>query len=49
MPLAAVEGIDAIMTGHNHLMFPSSAFADFAGVDADKGTIHGKPATMGGY
>ncbi|CUH81570.1 Trifunctional nucleotide phosphoesterase protein YfkN precursor [Tritonibacter multivorans] len=49
VPLAAVEGIDAIMTGHNHLVFPSSAFADFAGVDADKGTIHGKPATMGGY
>ncbi|MCJ8332729.1 MAG: bifunctional 2',3'-cyclic-nucleotide 2'-phosphodiesterase/3'-nucleotidase [Epibacterium sp.] len=49
VPLAAVEGIDAIMTGHNHLVFPSSAFADFAGVDANKGTIHGKPATMGGY
>jgi 2',3'-cyclic-nucleotide 2'-phosphodiesterase/3'-nucleotidase len=49
VPLAAVEGIDAIMTGHNHLVFPSSAFADFAGIDADKGTIHGKPATMGGY
>ncbi|WP_282078319.1 bifunctional 2',3'-cyclic-nucleotide 2'-phosphodiesterase/3'-nucleotidase [Epibacterium ulvae] len=49
VPLAAVEGIDAIMTGHSHLVFPSSSYADFAGVDADKGTIHGKPATMGGY
>ena len=49
VPLAAVEGIDAIMTGHSHLVFPSSKYADFAGVDADKGTIHGKPATMGGY
>ncbi|WP_282095665.1 bifunctional 2',3'-cyclic-nucleotide 2'-phosphodiesterase/3'-nucleotidase [Epibacterium ulvae] len=49
VPLAAVEGIDAIMTGHSHLVFPSSKYADFSGVDADKGTIHGKPATMGGY
>ena len=49
VPLAAVEGIDAIMTGHSHLVFPSSTYADFAAVDADKGTIHGKPAVMGGY
>ncbi|MFP3383138.1 bifunctional 2',3'-cyclic-nucleotide 2'-phosphodiesterase/3'-nucleotidase [Tritonibacter sp. SIMBA_163] len=49
VPLAAVEGIDAIMTGHSHLVFPSSTYADFAGVDADKGTIHGTPAVMGGY
>ncbi|WIY24544.1 bifunctional 2',3'-cyclic-nucleotide 2'-phosphodiesterase/3'-nucleotidase [Parasedimentitalea psychrophila] len=49
VPLAAVEGIDAIMTGHSHLVFPSSKYADFAAVDADKGTIHGTPATMGGF
>ncbi|WP_380054571.1 bifunctional 2',3'-cyclic-nucleotide 2'-phosphodiesterase/3'-nucleotidase [Falsihalocynthiibacter sp. SS001] len=49
VPLAAVDGIDAIMTGHNHLVFPGTAFADFAAVDAEKGTIHGKPAAMGGF
>ncbi|MGR3759648.1 bifunctional 2',3'-cyclic-nucleotide 2'-phosphodiesterase/3'-nucleotidase [Roseobacteraceae bacterium NS-SX3] len=49
VPLAAVEGIDAIMTGHSHLVFPSSKYADFAAVDAETGTLHGKPATMGGY
>ncbi|KUP91743.1 bifunctional 2',3'-cyclic-nucleotide 2'-phosphodiesterase/3'-nucleotidase [Tritonibacter horizontis] len=49
VPLAAVEGIDAIMTGHSHLVFPSSTYADFAGVDAEAGTIHGTPAVMGGY
>lgn len=49
VPLAAVEGIDAIMTGHSHLVFPSSKYQGFAGVDAEGGTIHGKPATMGGY
>ncbi|MEM9969904.1 MAG: bifunctional 2',3'-cyclic-nucleotide 2'-phosphodiesterase/3'-nucleotidase [Pseudomonadota bacterium] len=49
VPLAAVDGIDALMTGHSHLVFPSPSYADFAAVDADTGTIHGKPATMGGF
>ncbi|MFT7596131.1 MAG: 2',3'-cyclic-nucleotide 2'-phosphodiesterase/3'-nucleotidase [Paracoccaceae bacterium] len=49
VPLATIDGIDAIMTGHSHLVFPSSKYADFAAVDAETGTLHGKPATMGGY
>ena len=49
VPLAAVDGIDAILTGHSHLVFPSSTYADFAGADADAGTLMGKPAVMGGF
>lgn len=49
VPLAQVSGIDALMTGHSHLVFPGEKFKDFAGVDAEKGTIHGKPAAMGGF
>ena len=49
VPLAEVDGIDALMTGHSHLVFPSPKYADFAAVDAEKGTIHGKPAVMGGF
>ncbi|PYG33289.1 bifunctional 2',3'-cyclic-nucleotide 2'-phosphodiesterase/3'-nucleotidase [Pelagimonas varians] len=49
VPLAAVDGIDALVTGHSHLVFPSATYADFAAVDVDKGTIHGKPAVMGGF
>ena len=49
VPLAAVDGIDAIMTGHSHLVFPSGTYQDYAGVDAAAGTIQGKPATMGGF
>ncbi len=49
VPLAQVDGIDALMTGHSHLVFPSAKYKDFAAVDAEKGTIHGKPATMGGF
>ncbi len=49
VPLAAVDGIDAVMTGHSHLVFPSDTYQGYAAVDAAKGTIHGKPATMGGF
>lgn len=49
VPLAQVEGIDALMTGHHHLVFPGDAFAGIEGVDGTAGTIHGKPAVMGGF
>lgn len=49
VPLAGVDGVDAILTGHNHLVFPSPKFADFAGADVDAGTLMGTPATMGGF
>ena len=49
VPLAAVEGIDAILTGHSHLEFPGPKFAGFPGVDVENGTIHGKPAVMAGF
>jgi 2',3'-cyclic-nucleotide 2'-phosphodiesterase/3'-nucleotidase len=48
-PLARVDGIDALMTGHSHLVFPSSTFDGFAEVDVATGTISGKPAVMGGF
>ncbi|WP_417249685.1 bifunctional 2',3'-cyclic-nucleotide 2'-phosphodiesterase/3'-nucleotidase [Celeribacter sp.] len=49
IPLAAIDGIDAIATGHSHLVFPSPQFASYKAVDVDKGTIHGKPAVMAGF
>jgi len=49
IPLAAVDGIDAILTGHSHLVFPSSRYDDWAGVDTANGTIGGKPGVMGGF
>lgn len=49
VPLAEVEGIDALLTGHSHLVFPSPTFDGFTAVDSEKGLIHGKPAVMGGY
>ena len=49
VPLAAIDGIDAIMTGHHHLEFPGSRYEATAAVDPEKGTLHGKPAVMGGF
>lgn len=48
VPVGRIEGVDAVMTGHQHLVFPSSTFANMADVDVAKGTIGGKPAVMGG-
>ena len=49
VPLAEVDGIDALMTGHSHLVFPGEKYAGFDALDAELGTIHGKPAVMGGF
>ncbi len=49
VPLAEVDGIDALLTGHSHLVFPGEDYAGFAGLDAETGKIHGKPAVMAGF
>ncbi len=49
VPLARVAGIDALVTGHSHLVFPSAQFDGHAGVDVARATLHGKPATMAGF
>lgn len=47
--VAGVDGIDAVMTGHHHLVFPGPKYADLPGIDAQAGTLFGKPAAMGGF
>ncbi|WP_432817312.1 bifunctional 2',3'-cyclic-nucleotide 2'-phosphodiesterase/3'-nucleotidase [Sulfitobacter sp. JB4-11] len=49
VPLAGLDGVDAILTGHSHLVFPSPTYAEFAGADVGAGTLMGTPATMGGF
>jgi len=46
--LTTVDGIDAIMFGHSHSVFPSAQFADIPNVDIEKGLINGIPAVMPG-
>lgn len=46
--LSEVPGVDAIMFGHAHAVFPGKDFADIKDVDLDKGTLNGVPAVMPG-
>jgi 2',3'-cyclic-nucleotide 2'-phosphodiesterase/3'-nucleotidase len=47
--LAGVDGIDAVFTGHQHLVFPGPQYEGLPGIDSEKGTLFGKPAAMGGF
>jgi 2',3'-cyclic-nucleotide 2'-phosphodiesterase / 3'-nucleotidase len=49
VPLARVEGIDAIISGHIHLAFPDGGPNQWPHVDRVLGTICGKPAVMAGF
>lgn len=49
IPLAGIDGIDVILTGHSHLVFPSSTYENLPGLDPAKGTIMGKPGVMAGF
>lgn len=46
--LSQVQGIDAIMFGHAHAVFPSEEFASIKGADIKQGTLNGVPAVMPG-
>ncbi|MBP0574238.1 hypothetical protein J8J27_26405, partial [Mycobacterium tuberculosis] len=51
--VAGVPGIDVVMTGHQHLVFPdvspTAAFKDGPGIDNKAGTLQGKPAVQAGF
>ncbi|WP_336736585.1 bifunctional 2',3'-cyclic-nucleotide 2'-phosphodiesterase/3'-nucleotidase, partial [Cedecea sp. VD32] len=46
--LSQVPGVDAIMFGHAHAVFPGKDFANIKGADIEKGTLNGVPAVMPG-
>ncbi|QQX78464.1 bifunctional 2',3'-cyclic-nucleotide 2'-phosphodiesterase/3'-nucleotidase [Shewanella sp. KX20019] len=46
--LTNVEGINAIMFGHSHSVFPAAGYADLPNTDVEKGLLNGIPAVMPG-
>jgi 2',3'-cyclic-nucleotide 2'-phosphodiesterase/3'-nucleotidase len=46
--LTDIPDVDAIITGHIHMRFPSASFAKMAGVNLVDGTIKGVPVVMSG-
>ncbi|WP_409201313.1 bifunctional 2',3'-cyclic-nucleotide 2'-phosphodiesterase/3'-nucleotidase [Paracoccus aurantius] len=47
--LAALPGIDAIIAGHTHRVFPAPDHPSGPGIDSKAGTLAGKPAVMPGF
>ncbi len=48
LAVARVPGIDVLLLGHAHEVFPSARFTGWPGVDAAAGRLHGRPAVMPG-
>ena len=49
VPLAAVPGIDVILTGHKHEIFPDPGRKPTPHIDPVAGQLHGKPAVSAGF
>lgn len=49
LALAALPGIDAVVAGHSHQVFPGPEFTGGDGIDAANGRLAGKPACMPGF
>lgn len=53
LPLAAIPGVDAIMAGHSHEVFPPPDSAGTTrgggGIDPARGTLNGTPTVMAGF
>ena len=47
--LAAMPGIDAVIAGHTHEVFPGPGFPPYPEIDPKKGSLFGKPAVMPGF
>ncbi|CAM4371487.1 bifunctional 2',3'-cyclic-nucleotide 2'-phosphodiesterase/3'-nucleotidase [Saccharibacillus endophyticus] len=47
--LSRIPGVDTILFGHAHKVFPSAAFEGKTGVDLERGSINGVPAVEAGY
>lgn len=47
--LAAIDGLDAVVAGHLHQVFPGDREISGRGVNHRNGTIHGKPVVSAGF
>lgn len=48
LKIACLDGVDAVISGHVHRVFPGQNHGYLSGADAARGTLCGKPAVMPG-
>lgn len=48
VPLAGLDGVDAVVAGHVHRVFPSQSYGVNEVVNSENGTLHGTPVVMPG-
>ncbi len=46
--LAPIDGVDAVVTGHSHRVFPGKDYESLSSANLKKGTVDGKPYVMAG-
>ena len=49
LPLAALPGLDALIVGHTHRVFPGEGWVRTDVLDPEAGALHGKPALEPGF
>lgn len=49
VPLAALDGVDVLLTGHTHEVFPDPTRPSSDVIDPVAGTLHDKPAVKAGF
>lgn len=49
IPLARLDGVDALVLGHTHLRFPAAETLPDPAINPFEGRIHGRPAVMPGF
>lgn len=48
LPLTSLPGIDAVLAGHSHQVFPAPEFGDLPGIQLHRGSVNGTPVVMAG-
>ena len=49
LPLSTIPGVDVLLAGHSHQLFPDQRFTNTTGADPGRGTLNDTPTVMAGF